>query len=77
LSTASLSYTVIRHINVKAAEIYSDRLVLYCCDDFLNDYEGISRYQLFRSDLTMDVSGRDRPRSAAMPAPTGAARVDA
>ena len=39
--------------HVKTAEIYSDRLVLYGCGDFLNDYEGISGYEVFRSDLTL------------------------
>jgi capsule synthesis protein PGA_cap len=39
--------------HVKTAEIYSDRLALYDCGDFLNDYEGISGYETFRSDLTL------------------------
>jgi poly-gamma-glutamate capsule biosynthesis protein CapA/YwtB (metallophosphatase superfamily) len=39
--------------HVKAAEIHSDRLVLYGCGDFLNDYEGISGYEVFRSDLRL------------------------
>ena len=39
--------------HVKTAEIYRDRLVLYGCGDFLNDYEGISGYEVFRSDLTL------------------------
>jgi poly-gamma-glutamate capsule biosynthesis protein CapA/YwtB (metallophosphatase superfamily) len=39
--------------HVKTAEIYSDRLVLYGCGDFLNDYEGISGYEVFRSDLAL------------------------
>jgi poly-gamma-glutamate capsule biosynthesis protein CapA/YwtB (metallophosphatase superfamily) len=39
--------------HVKTAEIHSDRLVLYGCGDFLNDYEGISGYEVFRSDLTL------------------------
>jgi len=39
--------------HVKTAEIYSDRLALYGCGDFLNDYEGISGYEMFRSDLTL------------------------
>jgi poly-gamma-glutamate capsule biosynthesis protein CapA/YwtB (metallophosphatase superfamily) len=38
--------------HVKTAEIYCDRLVLYGCGDFLNDYEGITDYEKFRSDLT-------------------------
>jgi poly-gamma-glutamate synthesis protein (capsule biosynthesis protein) len=33
-------------------EVYRDRLILYGCGDFLNDYEGIGGYEEFRSDLT-------------------------
>jgi poly-gamma-glutamate synthesis protein (capsule biosynthesis protein) len=32
-------------------EVYRGRLVLYGCGDFLNDYEGISGYEEFRSNL--------------------------
>jgi poly-gamma-glutamate synthesis protein (capsule biosynthesis protein) len=39
--------------HVKTAEIHRDRLVLYGCGDFLNDYEGIREYEVFRSDLTL------------------------
>src|SRR4029077_2443490 len=39
--------------HVKAAEIHNCRLILYGCGDFLNDYEGISGYEAFRSDLTL------------------------
>ncbi len=34
-------------------EIYRNRLILYGCGDFLNDYEGISGYEQFRDDLTL------------------------
>jgi poly-gamma-glutamate capsule biosynthesis protein CapA/YwtB (metallophosphatase superfamily) len=37
----------------KAIEIYRDRLILYGCGDFLNDYEGISGYEQFRGDLSL------------------------
>jgi poly-gamma-glutamate synthesis protein (capsule biosynthesis protein) len=37
----------------KAIEIYRDRLILYGCGDFLNDYEGISGYEEFRDDLVL------------------------
>jgi poly-gamma-glutamate synthesis protein (capsule biosynthesis protein) len=37
----------------KAIEVYRDRLVLYGCGDFLNDYEGIRGYGEFRSDLVL------------------------
>jgi len=32
-------------------EVYRDRLILYGCGDFLNDYEGIGGYEAFRGDL--------------------------
>jgi poly-gamma-glutamate synthesis protein (capsule biosynthesis protein) len=48
--------------HVKGIEVYRDKLILYSCGDFLNDYEGISGYEVFRGDLglmyflTADVS---------------------
>jgi poly-gamma-glutamate synthesis protein (capsule biosynthesis protein) len=35
----------------KAIEIYRDRLILYGCGDFINDYEGISGHEQFRGEL--------------------------
>lgn len=35
----------------KGMEVYRGRLILYGCGDFLNDYEGISGYEEYRSDL--------------------------
>jgi poly-gamma-glutamate synthesis protein (capsule biosynthesis protein) len=37
----------------KAIEVYQNRLILYGCGDFLNDYEGISGYEQFRDDLAV------------------------
>ncbi len=37
----------------KALELYRNRLILYGCGDFLNDYEGITGYEEFRSDLSL------------------------
>ncbi len=37
----------------KAIEIYRDRLILYGCGDFLNDYEGIRGYERYRDDLVL------------------------
>lgn len=34
-------------------EIYNEKLVLYGCGDFINDYEGISGYEQFRDDLVL------------------------
>jgi poly-gamma-glutamate synthesis protein (capsule biosynthesis protein) len=37
--------------HVKGIEVYRDRLILYGCGDFINDYEGIKGYEEFRGDL--------------------------
>lgn len=37
--------------HVKGIEIYREKLILYGCGDFINDYEGIKNYEEFRSDL--------------------------
>jgi poly-gamma-glutamate capsule biosynthesis protein CapA/YwtB (metallophosphatase superfamily) len=34
-------------------EVYKDKLVLYGCGDFLNDYEGISGHEEYRGDLAI------------------------
>jgi poly-gamma-glutamate synthesis protein (capsule biosynthesis protein) len=34
-------------------EIYRNKLILYGCGDFLNDYEGIAGYEEYRGDLTI------------------------
>ena len=39
--------------HVRAIEIYKDKLILYGCGDFINDYEGISGYEEFRADLSL------------------------
>jgi poly-gamma-glutamate synthesis protein (capsule biosynthesis protein) len=39
--------------HVKAIEVYKDKLILYGCGDFLNDYEGIGGYEEFRPDLAL------------------------
>lgn len=39
--------------HVKAIEVYKDKLILYGCGDFLNDYEGISGHEEFRADLSL------------------------
>jgi poly-gamma-glutamate synthesis protein (capsule biosynthesis protein) len=39
--------------HVKAIEVYKDKLILYGCGDFLNDYEGIGGYEKFRADLSL------------------------
>jgi poly-gamma-glutamate synthesis protein (capsule biosynthesis protein) len=37
----------------RGLEIYRDRLILYGCGDFLNDYEGIEGHGHFRPDLAL------------------------
>ena len=48
----------------KGIEVYQDRLILYGCGDFLNDYEGIGGYEHYRSDLGLmyfaEPKSRDR-----------------
>ena len=39
--------------HVKAIEVYKERLILYGCGDFFNDYEGIGGYEDFRGDLSL------------------------
>jgi poly-gamma-glutamate synthesis protein (capsule biosynthesis protein) len=39
--------------HAKAIEIYKDRLILYGCGDFLNDYEGVEGREEFRGDLAV------------------------
>jgi poly-gamma-glutamate capsule biosynthesis protein CapA/YwtB (metallophosphatase superfamily) len=37
----------------KPIEVYNQRLILYGCGDFLTDYEGISGYEEYRSNLAL------------------------
>jgi len=37
----------------RGIEVYRNKLILYGCGDFLNDYEGISGQEEFRGDLTL------------------------
>ncbi|WP_227966327.1 CapA family protein [Methylocystis sp. WRRC1] len=39
--------------HAKALEIYKNRLILYGCGDFINDYEGIAGYEQYRGDLSL------------------------
>lgn len=39
--------------HAKGIEVYQDRLILYGCGDFLNDYEGIGGYEEYRGDLSL------------------------
>lgn len=50
--------------HVRPIEVYRNRLILYGCGDFIDDYEGIEGYEAFRPDLavmvfpTVDATGR-------------------
>ena len=37
--------------HVKAIEVYKEKPIIYGCGDFLNDYEGIGGYEVYRADL--------------------------
>jgi poly-gamma-glutamate synthesis protein (capsule biosynthesis protein) len=39
--------------HVRPIEIYRERLILYGCGDFIDDYEGISGYEQYRDDLVL------------------------
>ncbi len=39
--------------HAKGLEVYQERLILYGCGDFLNDYEGIGGYEQYRPDLNL------------------------
>jgi poly-gamma-glutamate synthesis protein (capsule biosynthesis protein) len=39
--------------HVRPVEVYKDKLILYGCGDFINDYEGIGGYEVFRDDLVL------------------------
>ncbi|RPI48122.1 MAG: CapA family protein [Acidobacteria bacterium] len=39
--------------HVRPIEIYRDRLILYGCGDFIDDYEGIAGHEEYRDDLVL------------------------
>jgi len=39
--------------HARPIEIYRERLILYGCGDFINDYEGIEGYEQYRDDLPL------------------------
>ncbi|MDI3289926.1 CapA family protein [Polyangium sp. 15x6] len=39
--------------HVRPIEVYRNKLILYGCGDFLNDYEGIAGHASFRGDLAL------------------------
>jgi poly-gamma-glutamate synthesis protein (capsule biosynthesis protein) len=39
--------------HIRPLEVFEDKLILYGCGDFLDDYEGITGHEEFRDDLTL------------------------
>ena len=54
--------------HAKAIEVYRNRLVLYGCGDFLNDYEGIAGREEYRGDLAVMYIGDFDPESGTLAA---------
>jgi poly-gamma-glutamate capsule biosynthesis protein CapA/YwtB (metallophosphatase superfamily) len=52
----------------RAIEIHRNRLILYGCGDFLNDYEGIRGYELYRDDLALMYLADLQPASGSLQA---------
>jgi poly-gamma-glutamate synthesis protein (capsule biosynthesis protein) len=49
--------------HVKGLEVYRDKLILYGCGDFINDYEGIEGHEAFRGDLSLMYFAHIQPRA--------------
>src|SRR5262249_17725125 len=66
----------------KGIEVCRNKLVLYGCGDFLNDYEGIAGYERFHSDIvlmyfvTLDCSTGDLMRLELVPLKTRRFRLE-
>lgn len=52
--------------HAKGIEVYRNKLILYGCGDFLNDYEGIRGYEQYRDDLVVMYFPRLAPTSGAL-----------
>jgi poly-gamma-glutamate synthesis protein (capsule biosynthesis protein) len=52
--------------HAKAIEVYRNRLILYGCGDFLNDYEGIRGYAEYRGDLALMYFADLEPASGSL-----------
>jgi poly-gamma-glutamate synthesis protein (capsule biosynthesis protein) len=52
--------------HAKGIEVYRNRLILYGCGDFLNDYEGITGYAEYRGDLAVMYFANIDPGSGAL-----------
>jgi len=49
--------------HARPIEVYKDKLILYGCGDFINDYEGIGGYEEYRDDLVLMYFPRIDPRT--------------
>jgi poly-gamma-glutamate capsule biosynthesis protein CapA/YwtB (metallophosphatase superfamily) len=49
--------------HVKGIEVYKEKLIIYGCGDFLDDYEGIGGNEEFRDDLALMYFARVEPFS--------------
>jgi poly-gamma-glutamate synthesis protein (capsule biosynthesis protein) len=49
-------------------EVYRNRLILYGCGDFINDYEGIAGYEQYRDDLVVMYFATFAPASGGLSA---------
>jgi len=49
-------------------EVYRQRLILYGCGDFINDYEGIEGYEQYRDDLVLMYFAALSPETGALTA---------
>lgn len=47
--------------HIRGIEVYKEKLILYGCGDFINDYEGIGGYEEFRGDLSLMYFARLDP----------------
>ena len=54
--------------HAKGIEVYRNRLILYGCGDFLNDYEGILGYEDYRGDLALMYFADIEPATGKMSA---------
>jgi poly-gamma-glutamate capsule biosynthesis protein CapA/YwtB (metallophosphatase superfamily) len=47
-------------------EVYKEKLILYGCGDFINDYEGIGGYEEYRNDLALMYFPRIDPQTGSL-----------
>ena len=50
----------------KGIEVYKNKLILYGCGDFLNDYEGIGTFQSYRGDLGLMYFATIKPQTGTL-----------